>query len=88
MHLSKKKKRVTLALRQIGNETMRLQRILTKYGYRSNYNQLKPRKEEERIILGYLQDLRRINKRLDFFLFLMGDLTRDPRFESDSNLPF
>lgn len=67
---------------------MRLQRILTKYGYRSNYNQLKPRKEEERIILDYLQDLRRINKRLDFFLFLMGDLYRDPRFKSDSDLPF
>lgn len=88
MHLSKKKKRVTLALRQIGNESMRLQRILTKYGYRSNYNQLKPRKEEERIILDYLQDLRRINKRLGFFLFLMSDLYRDPRYKSVSDLPF
>lgn len=88
MKNSKKKKRFLALVREIDRENARLRWTLTKYGYRSMVEVMKPNAQEVDAVTDLLLMLRYVNKRLPWILTFSQDLTRDPRRVLEDELPF
>ena len=88
MHQSKKKKRFIKIAQQISKESNRTHHILSRYGYRSVVNNMRPKAGEVDFLLCQLKQLREINKRLEAVFTAVLAPYRDPREITESNQPF